>query len=140
MKMRWLTGNSRWWQLAAGACLCLVSSGSEWVPAQDVGSPVPPPYRAERRSDFNPTRTVKGMLIGISHERMSLTVLDRKEGASFALFFPENAKVKASRKVRKALGKKKTSWQDLKPGFQIEVKFLELNREVLEIKLLKVET
>lgn len=118
----------------------MVCAGSEWVLAQDVGSPVPPPYRAERRSDFNPTRTVKGMLLGISHERMSLTVLDRKEGTSFALFFPENAKVKASRKVRKALGKKKTSWQDLKPGFQIEVKFLELNREVLEIKLLKVES
>ena len=140
MKMRWLTGNSRWWRLVFGAGLCMVCAGSEWVLAQDVGSPVPPPYRAERRSDFNPTRTVKGMLLGISHERMSLTVLDRKEGASFALFFPENAKVKASRKVRKALGKKKTSWQDLKPGFQIEVKFLELNREVLEIKLLKVES
>ena len=140
MKMRWLTGNSRWWQPIVGACLCLVSAGSEWVLAQDVGSPVPPPFRAERRSDFNPTRTIKGMLIGISHERMSLTVLDRKEGASFALFFPENAKVKASRKVRKALGKKEPSWEDLKPGFQVEVKFLELNREVLEIKLLKVES
>ena len=140
MKMRWLTGSFRWWQPVVGACLCLVSVGSDWVLAQDVGSPVPPPFRAERRSDFNPTRTIKGMLIGISHERMSLTVLDRKENTSMALFFPENAKVKASRKVRKALGKKKTSWQDLKPGFQVEVKFLELSREVLEIKLLKVES
>lgn len=140
MKMRWSTGNPRWWRLVFGAGLCMVCAGFEWGLAQDVGSPVPPPFRAERRSDFNPTRTVKGMLIGISHERMSLTVLDRKEGSSIALFFPESAKVKASRKVRKALGKKKMSWQDLKPGFQVEVKFLELNREVLEIKLLKVES
>lgn len=77
------------------------------------------------------------MVVGINHKRKSFTVLENKTGNSWSLFFSKKAKVKADKKVRKTLGKKPV-WEDLKPGCQADVKFLETSREVLSIKLLAV--
>ena len=79
-------------------------------------------------------KSLTGTLQAINNHDRSFTVVDEKSGKPRTFPIEDSAKIKADRRVKQILAKKKISWADLQSGMRIQV--TSIASKVLEIKIL----
>ena len=79
-------------------------------------------------------KSLTGTLQAINNHDRSFTVVDEKSGKPWTFPIEDTAKLKADRRVKQKLAKKKISWADLQSGMRIQV--TSIASKVLEIKIL----